>query len=110
MDIIFKVLNKWSEDKLDSVGIPPLGTGKLGIPIQVCVDGIKRGIEQYSKKWNKSNMVEEVNICIFDQKTHKKFLDAWNNEDEDVEDNKKSMCSMLSTIVNSKYWLSRAFS
>jgi hypothetical protein len=48
-------------------------------------------------------MVEEVNICIFDQKTHKKFLDAWNNEDEDVEDNKKSMCSMLSTIVNSKY-------
>jgi len=66
------------------------------------VNGIKKGIEKYSKQVDKKSMIDEVHICILDSKTYNKFREAWNNEDgDDVKEkkDKKHISTYLDDLI-----------
>jgi O-acetyl-ADP-ribose deacetylase (regulator of RNase III) len=87
-EVICGILTEANEMNLGSVAIPPIGTGVLKIPVEVCVKAIQKGIADFVSKYSKP-VCKSIEICIFEPDMAKEFKQKW-NEGLNAEETKDS--------------------
>lgn len=90
--VICDTLTAANDLNLESVALPPIGTGVLKTPVEVCVKAIQKGIAEFVSK-NSKPVCKNIQICIFEQDMANEFKQKWNEglsseeaKDSDSED------------------------
>lgn len=75
--VICETLTEANNLNLESVALPPIGTGVLKTPVEVCVKAIQKGIAEFVSK-NSKPVCKNIQICIFEQDMANEFKQKWN--------------------------------
>ncbi len=70
-------LTKAEERHLRTLAFPPLGTGFYGVPLDLCARVMSETLQDFL---NKSTTLEEVTICVMDQRDFagfQKLMEGW---------------------------------
>lgn len=72
---ILKTLQAAAEKQIESIAFPPMGTGFYGIPLNLCASVM---VEEINKFLSVSTSLQEVVICVMDNREYNAFHSAMN--------------------------------
>jgi len=81
-NLISKILQFCHDNKVESISIPPMGSGILAFPSDVCAKVFFSGCMSFLGDVECTTTIRKMNICIFEQNKCEAFQDEWDNQYE----------------------------
>lgn len=76
-NLIKKILTFCHENKVESISMPPIGSGVLGFPADAWAQAFFDGCMDFLEENSVATWIRKWNIAVFEQEKAEKFQDEW---------------------------------
>jgi O-acetyl-ADP-ribose deacetylase (regulator of RNase III) len=80
--LISEILEFCNDNKVESISIPPMGSGILSFPSDVCAKAFFAGCMSFLEDVDCKTTIRKMNICIFEQDKCETFQEEWDKQFE----------------------------
>lgn len=75
--LILEIFEFCDSHKVESISIPPMGSGVLQFPVDKCAKAFFDGIMEFLEKVNNMTNIKKMNIIVYEKAKADEFREAW---------------------------------